>query len=136
MDAFDSDVLIDAATAGHPVGARVARLFDDASVARDDPVGIGSVLLLPEVLIKPLRHGQAAEAAGLRFMLSRLDLHPVDAGTARVAVALGATYGLGTADAVHLATAVLAGADRFITNNRRDFTKSITEVDVTYADEV
>ncbi len=36
------------------------------------------------------------------------------------------------ADAVHLATAVVAGADRFITNNRRDFPKSISEIDITY----
>jgi len=33
---------------------------------------------------------------------------------------------------VHLATAVNVGADRFITNNRRDFPKSIAEIDVTY----
>jgi hypothetical protein len=35
---------------------------------------------------------------------------------------------------VHLATAVHAGADRFITNNRRDFSPDITELDVTYLD--
>ena len=35
-------------------------------------------------------------------------------------------------DAVHLATAVGAGADRFITNNKRDFPRSIAEVMVTY----
>jgi hypothetical protein len=38
------------------------------------------------------------------------------------------------ADAFHLATAVLAGADRFITSNRRDFGPSITEIDVLYPD--
>jgi hypothetical protein len=37
---------------------------------------------------------------------------------------------------VHLATAVAAGADRFITNNSSDFTKAITAVDVTYPDEL
>lgn len=29
-----------------------------------------------------------------------------------------------------------AGADRFITNNRRDFRKEIAEVDITYPDEL
>jgi hypothetical protein len=29
-----------------------------------------------------------------------------------------------------------AGADRFLTNNRSDFPKSITEIDVTYPDEL
>jgi hypothetical protein len=37
---------------------------------------------------------------------------------------------------VHLATAVVAGADRFITNNRRDFAVSISEVDVTYPEDL
>jgi hypothetical protein len=35
-------------------------------------------------------------------------------------------------DATHLATAVSAGADRFITDSQRDFPRAITEVDVTY----
>jgi predicted nucleic acid-binding protein len=56
----------------------------------------------------------------------------VDEATAELATALGAAYRLRAADAVHLATAVNAGADRFITNNAADFPKTITEVDVTY----
>jgi hypothetical protein len=35
-----------------------------------------------------------------------------------------------TADAAHLATAV--GADRFLTNNQRDFPRAITEVKVAH----
>jgi len=37
---------------------------------------------------------------------------------------------------VHLATAVAAGADRFITNSSSDFSTTIAEVDVTYPDEL
>jgi predicted nucleic acid-binding protein len=58
----------------------------------------------------------------------------VTAAVASLAASLGARYRLRTADAVHLATAVHAGADRFITNNRRDFSPDITELDVTYLD--
>jgi len=47
-----------------------------------------------------------------------------------LATALGARHRLRVADAVHLATAVAAGADRFITNNTRDFSKAITEIDI------
>lgn len=37
------------------------------------------------------------------------------------------------ADAVHLATAVASGADRFVTDNHRDLdAQAITEVAVTY----
>jgi len=39
---------------------------------------------------------------------------------------------LRAADAVHLSTAVIANADRFITNNTKDFPVSIAEIDVTY----
>jgi predicted nucleic acid-binding protein len=60
----------------------------------------------------------------------------VDEALAELATALGAAHGLRAADAVHLATAVAAGADRFITNNSSDFTKAIIEIDVTYPDEL
>ena len=52
--------------------------------------------------------------------------------TAALATALAATYRLRAADAVHLATAVIAGADRFVTINASDFPRSIVEIDVTY----
>jgi predicted nucleic acid-binding protein len=60
----------------------------------------------------------------------------VDGVTAWLAVALGADYHLRAAEAVHLATAVNAGADRFLTNNRRDFARSIAEIDVAYPDDL
>jgi len=59
MDAFDSDALIYAAVPGHRLGQRVVALF--RSAAPGAMAGIGSVLLLPEVLGKPLRDGAAAE---------------------------------------------------------------------------
>ena len=59
-------------------------------------------------------------------------LRSVDPVTAEVATTLASGYRLRAADAVHLATAVVAGADRFITNNRRDFSATITEVEITY----
>jgi predicted nucleic acid-binding protein len=133
MDAFDADVLIYAAVADHPLGMRVRALFPIEPVERTGTIaGIGSVLLLPELLTKPLREGARAELDELGALLSRLDLRPVDESIADLATALGAAYGLRAADAVHLATAVNAGADRFITNNAADFPKTITEVDVTY----
>lgn len=134
MDAFDADVLIYAAVPDHPLGRRVLPLFTD--VPGDDDAagtaGIGSVLLLPELLSKPMRDGAAGEVAALGALLGRLDLQPVDAAAAGLAVALGAAYRLKAGDAIHLAAAVGPGAERFITNNRRHFPRSITEIDVTY----
>ena len=133
MDAFDADVLIYAAVAGHATGRRVRALFPIEPL--NDPrtrAGCGSVLLVPELLTKPLRDGTADEVAELSSLLGRLDLLPADLATAELATALGAAYSLRAADAIHLATAVGAGADRFVTNNQRDFPKSISEIDITY----
>src|SRR5665213_1266634 len=133
MDAFDADVLIYAAVPGHPLGTPVLALFpEEAPNDVDIVAGVGSTLLLPEVLTKPTRDGIDNEVASLAALLARLDLRPVDEAIALLAVALGASYGLRSAEAVHLATAVSAGVDRFITNNRRDFSQSIEEVSVTY----
>lgn len=127
MDAFDADVLIYAAVddlRGLPI----------RTLMESDRAGIGSALLIPELLSHPLRHGRETEVLLLQSMLAWLDLKSVDGRTADSAARLGAKYGLRAADAVHLATAVLANADRFITNNTKDFPVSISEIDVTYLD--
>ncbi len=76
------------------------------------------------------------ESASIEHLPRRLDHRPVDGATARLAVALGAAYRLKAGDAVHLATAVDSGADRFVTNQRRDFPPTITEINVTCPDEL
>jgi predicted nucleic acid-binding protein len=135
MDAFDADALVYAALPGHTLGRAVAALFPKGTAELDDPTSrVGSVLLVPELLAKPIREQRVAERERLESVLSRLELVDVTAAVASLAASLGARYRLRTADAVHLATAVHAGADRFITNNRRDFSPDITELDVTYLD--
>jgi predicted nucleic acid-binding protein len=129
IDAFDADAIIYAAVPDHPLGSRVLALFRQAG---RQPAGVGSVLLLPEVLSRPLRDGGTNEVRVLAGLLARLDLRPADRATAELATALGSKYGLRAADAIHLATAIGVGADRFITNNQRDFGRPITELQVTY----
>lgn len=133
MDAFDADVVIYAAVHGHHLGTPVLALFSKEPPNNPGLVaGVGSTLLIPKVLTKPIREGTEDEIAALAALIARLDLRPVDEAIASLAVALGTSYRLRTADAAHLATAVSAGADRFITNNRRDFSQSIEEVSVTF----
>ena len=131
MDTFDADVLIYAGAPEHPLGAPVRALFPAGA---GGVAGVGSVLLLPEVLAKPMRDEVPDEVNTLVGLLSRLELRPVDAVTAEVATSLAVAYRLRAADAVHLATALVAGADRFVTNNRRDFHPSISEIPVVYPD--
>jgi predicted nucleic acid-binding protein len=129
MDAFDADVLIYAAAPEHELGRRVAALFTKAPGKH---AGVGSTVLLPEVLGKPLRDGNPAAVRDLAALLSRLDLRPVDRATATLATVLAARHRLRGADAIHLATAITMGAQRFITNNSRDFPQTISEIDITY----
>ncbi len=137
MDAFDADVLIYAVVPDHVLGRRVRALFPREPPATTGSVaGTGSVLLIPELLTKPMRDGAEAELEALAALLARLDLRPTDETTAELAAALGASYGLRAADAVHLATAVAAGADRFITNNSSDFAKTVSEIEITCPSEL
>lgn len=132
--AFDADVLIYAGVDNHALGSRVRDLFEGPGVTS---VGIGSILLLTEVLAKPMRADPASEeTATLLGLLSRLDLLPLDDATGRLALAMAVQYGLRAADAAHLATAVAGGAEFFLTNNRRDFPTSITEIDVIHPEDL
>ncbi len=124
MDAFDSDVLIYAAQKDVR-GNGVSRLIDD-----DDVECIGSVVLVSEVFGSLAGRAESVEAQRLLHILADLDLKQVDDETADLAGALRVKYRLRTPDALHLATAVLWGADRFHTNNRRDFGQHIDEIEV------
>ncbi len=133
MDAFDADVLIYAAVPDHSLGNRVRALFPNAPMAATgSAAGLGSVLLIPELLTKPMRDGVESEIEALVGLLARLELRPVDEATSGLAAVLGARYGLRAIDAVHLATGVSAGADRFITNNSSELPRHIEEIAVTY----
>lgn len=134
MDAFDADVLIYAAAPVHPLGHGVRRLLIAGTA--DDAVGIGSVLLLPELLSQPIRRGADHEVEALAALLGRLDLLPVSRAVAELATVLGAEHRLRAADAVHLATAVDGGAERFVTNNRRDLRRPLPEIDIVHPDEL
>ncbi|MGH3908740.1 MAG: hypothetical protein ACRDTE_31845 [Pseudonocardiaceae bacterium] len=68
MDAFDADVLIYATAAEHPLGRRIRALFAPEPGAQ---AGVGSVLLIPEILA--MRDGYAEELTALAGLLSRLE---------------------------------------------------------------
>lgn len=79
MDAFDADVLIDAAVPGHALGRRVRGLFPaEATKTTGAVAGTGSVLLILELLSKPMRDGADSEIEALAALLGRLDLRPAD----------------------------------------------------------
>ena len=125
--AFDADIVIYAA-AGDGRGDLLLGAIHDARA--DSPAGVGSTLLLTETLT--LAGDRLAERPRLLAILGRLALLPVTHDVAVMAAALRVRHRLKTPDALHLATAISAGADRFVTNNRRDFARGITEIDVVH----
>lgn len=82
---------------------------------------VGSVLLPAEVLAKPMRAGSSTEYEAVMQLLRGVRL--VEAGLPVVALAttVAAEHGLRAVDAVHLASALHARADAFLTNNTSDF---------------
>jgi len=82
---------------------------------------VTSALTILEVLVVPLRHGDAALAVRYEALLrgSRgLETVDVSAAILRDAAALRASTGLRTPDAIQLATALARGCSALVTNDR------------------
>jgi predicted nucleic acid-binding protein len=81
-----------------------------------------SALLLAEVLVPAYRAGNPAAARQARAALERIpnfELLEVTAAVGDVAARLRAEHNLRTPDALHVATALQAGVDWLVTNDRR-----------------
>jgi predicted nucleic acid-binding protein len=90
------------------------RVFDEAMVA------VVSTIILPEILAKPLKESDAELVAAYRSMFDNTQgiiLRPVSAAIAYHAANLRARYNLKTPDALHIATAIEAGCQAFLTND-------------------
>ena len=84
--------------------------------------GYSSVVTLTEVLTQPRQAGNAALEREYRDLLlhsRNFTLLPLDVDTADRAAELRAKYRLRTPDALHIATALNAGCEAFLTNDGR-----------------
>ena len=96
-----------------------------------------SVMTLTEVLPQPMRTGNIALAQEYRDILlfsAAFTLLPVTAQIAESAAYLRARYNLRTPDALHVATALDARCDAFLTNDLA--IKRVTEIRVLVLDEL
>ncbi len=83
---------------------------------------VASVLALLEILVVPKRMGRGDLCRRYRDLLEsfpNLDFHELDGDIAERAAELRARYDLRTPDAIHLATALAAGADTFASEDKR-----------------
>jgi predicted nucleic acid-binding protein len=93
-----------------------------ARIAAGDLTGVVSALALAEVLVEPIRAGDAAralEASATLRSYPHLALRDVDPEVAERAAELRARFNLRTPDAVHAATGLVEGAQWFVTNDLR-----------------
>ncbi len=108
---------IEGGTPFAPVAGEVFHTLDQRSIS-----GVTSVLTLTELLVKPLQFGRRGLAARYETLVRAtpgLAVVDVDAGIARRAATLRATYKLRTADAIQVAASLEYGATTFITNDTR-----------------
>ncbi len=90
------------------------RVFDG------DMVALVSTIILPEILAKPLKESDDELVAAYRTMFYQTQgiiLRPASSTIADHAADLRAHYNLKTPDALHIATAIDAGCQAFLTND-------------------
>ncbi len=105
------------------------RLF--ASIDRGDCFFITSTITLLEVLVKPIKEDRLDIMKTYSELLTTskgIDIFDITISVAKEAARLRAKYNLRTPDSIQLATAIIFGADIFLTNDTR--LKSITEIKI------
>jgi len=118
----------------------VEKIFSEISCG--DKKGVSSYLTLLEVLVKPIQAGHRELALQYRDLMlgsDYLKLYPLDDKVAETAASLRAKYHgngfkLKTPDAIQVATAILNGAEVFVTNDC--LLKRLKEIDVIVLDEL
>jgi predicted nucleic acid-binding protein len=83
---------------------------------------VASILALLEVLVLPKRQGREGLCRQYRDLFGsfpNLSVLPVGHDVVEIASDLRARHGLRTPDALHIATAIDAGAEAFVTQERR-----------------
>jgi predicted nucleic acid-binding protein len=87
----------------------------------NDRVSIAtSELIITEALVSPLRSGNVVSISNYEQLIfhAGINLIPIDRSILVAATKLRVKYKLKTPDAIHAATALSIGCDRFITNDK------------------
>ena len=117
---LDTNILIYAVEGYEPEAAFLQGLL--AALEEGRFAAVTSELTLAEVLVKPFGLGREDAVAAYAELLTpsdRLTVLPVDRAILVEAARQRAALGMPMPDAVHVATALAAGCDLFLTNDRR-----------------
>lgn len=112
-------------------------LFVMRKIDHGDIIGVASTIILTGVLVQPLHVGDKVLTERYESILSKsrsFRLERIGTMIARRAADLRARYNLRTPDALHIATAIDAGCDAFLTNDAR--LKRVTEIAVLVLDDL
>lgn len=101
-----------------------------------------SYITLLELLVKPIEFQDeelAARYKGYFYENENLDVFPIEENVAEIAAEIRAKYNgngfkIRTPDAIHISTAIISGADVFLTNDFK--LKNVEEIEVVVLDEV
>lgn len=91
-----------------------------AAIEEGRTTAVTSTITMLELLVRPLRDGRATLVNAINALAAsypNLGWVPTSLAIATRAAHLRAQYHLGTPDAIHLATALEAGASGFVTND-------------------
>lgn len=117
---LDTNVFVYAIEGFAEYRAFLTELF--TAIDRGEVAAVTSELTLAEVLVKPLQRGRDDMVAAYEEMLqtsAHLVVAPIDRATLFAAAEQRAVLGISLADAIHVATGLLAGCSILLTNDRR-----------------
>jgi predicted nucleic acid-binding protein len=142
-DAFKSVQLVGVDTAPfiyyveqHPTYFTLTKAIFER-VSKDLLLVSASALALTEVLMKPIQATNThlhQEYRDLLLNTKNVSTIAIDINIAVRAAELRATYNLKTPDALHVASAIVAGCDAFLTNDSG--IKRVTEINILILDEL
>ena len=103
----------------HPVHYRAVKSLLDRMEARKDRL-CTSLFTVGEILVDPYRKGEGDHVSKIKslFRPPVIELLPFTAATTDRFAQIRAAHRVTPADAIHLASAVEAGVDLFVTNDR------------------
>ena len=122
MIAFDSNVLIYVLEDNPDFGQKAVDLLIQA----DSEGGVCSTLVITEVM-----YGTIDSLSKIKpLSSSNISVVGVDANIAELAGKLKLEHGLKNIDSIHLATAILSGAEVFVTNDLELASKNIPRIKI------